>query len=107
MTGGKGANPPSEVYGESWWGQIGGVGWNQVSSSLYLNRGFSSKLFPLLLEVSLGGVPVIAQQKRASASMTMQVQSLALLSGSEVWRCCELWCRPQMCLGSQVVVAVV
>ena len=26
--------------------------------------------------------------------MRMQVQSLALLDGFRIWRCCELWCRP-------------
>ena len=25
--------------------------------------------------------------------MRMQIQSLALLSGLRIWRCCELWCR--------------
>ena len=33
--------------------------------------------------------------------------SLALLSGSGIGYCCELWCRPQMQLGSCVAVAVV
>ena len=26
--------------------------------------------------------------------MTMQVQSLASLSGLRIWRCLELWCKP-------------
>ena len=38
--------------------------------------------------------------------MRMQVQSLSLLSGSEIWHCCELWCKLQMQLGSCVAVAV-
>ena len=28
--------------------------------------------------------------------MRFRVQSLALLSGLRIWRCCELWCRLQM-----------
>ena len=40
--------------------------------------------------------------------MVMWVQSLALLSGLRIRRCCELWCRSQMQLGSsRVAVAVV
>jgi len=34
------------------------------------------------------------------------VSSLALLSGSGIWCCCQLWCRLQMQLGSGVAVAV-
>ena len=30
-------------------------------------------------------------------TMRMQVQSLASLSGSEIWRCCEPWCRFRSC----------
>ena len=37
--------------------------------------------------------------------MRMEVPSLALLSGSGIWRCGELWCRLQMRLRSGVVVA--
>ena len=36
----------------------------------------------------------------------MQVGSLALLSGLSIRRCHELWCRPQMQLGSPVAVAL-
>ena len=39
--------------------------------------------------------------------MKMWVRSLALLSELGIWRCCELWCRPQTWLGSRVAVAVV
>ena len=40
-------------------------------------------------------VPVVAQQKQTRlVSMNMQVQSLALLSGSGIGRCCELRYRP-------------
>ena len=38
--------------------------------------------------------------------MSMQVLSLALLSGLKIRRCCELWCRSQMQLRSGVAVAV-
>ena len=37
--------------------------------------------------------------------MRMQVPALALLSGSGIWRCGELWCRLQIRLRSGVVVA--
>ena len=40
-------------------------------------------------------------------SMRMQVQSLALLSGSEIRCCHELWCRSQAWLRSCIAVAVV
>ena len=42
-----------------------------------------------------------------SLPMRMQVQSPALISGLRIWRCCELWCRSWMWLGSSVAVAVV
>ena len=39
-------------------------------------------------------VPTVSQRKRTPlVSMRMGVQSLALLSGSRIWRCRELWCR--------------
>ena len=41
------------------------------------------------------------------ASMTMQVGSLALLSGLRIQCCRELWCRLKMRLGSGVAVALV
>uniref|UniRef100_A0A4X1UFB8 Uncharacterized protein n=1 Tax=Sus scrofa TaxID=9823 RepID=A0A4X1UFB8_PIG len=34
------------------------------------------------------------------------IRTLALLSGLRIWCCCELWCRSQTRLGSQVAVAV-
>ena len=39
--------------------------------------------------------------------MRMQIQSLALLSGLRIRRCCELWCRLQVQVGSGIAVAVV
>ena len=39
--------------------------------------------------------------------MRLRVQSLPLLSGLTIWRCCELWCRLQTWLGSYVAVALV
>ena len=52
-------------------------------------------------------VPVVARQKWIRlASMRMWVWSLASLSGSDIWHCCELWCRSQTWLGSGVAVAV-
>ena len=53
------------------------------------------------------GVPVMAQQKRIQLGiMRLQVRSMASLSGLRIWRCCELWCRSQMWLGSGIAVAV-
>ena len=54
------------------------------------------------------GVPAVAQQKQIRlVSTRTQVRSLASLSGLEIQRCHELWCRLQMRLGSGVAVAVV
>ena len=51
-------------------------------------------------------VSVVAQQYRTQlVSMRMLVQSLASLSELRVQHCCELWCRSQMRLRSQVAVA--
>ena len=56
----------------------------------------------------LGGVPIVAQWKQIQlVSMTMRVQSLASLSGLEIWHCRELWYRLQTRLRSCVAVAVV
>ena len=53
-------------------------------------------------------VPTVVQWKQIQlASMRMWVQSLASLSGAEIRRCCELWCKLQMWLGSGMAVAVV
>ena len=53
-------------------------------------------------------VPIVAQQKWIKlASMRLRVRSLTLLSGLKIWRCCELWCRSQMWLGSRIAMAVV
>ena len=38
-------------------------------------------------------------------AMRLQVRSLASLSGLRIQHCCELWCRSQMQLGSDVAVA--
>ena len=55
-----------------------------------------------------GGVPVVAQRKRIQLGTTrLQVESLALLSGLKICRCCELWCRSLTRLRSRVAVAVV
>ena len=50
----------------------------------------------------------MAQQKRIQlGTMTLQVQSLALLSRLRIWRCHELCCRSQIQLGSCFAVALV
>ena len=47
-----------------------------------------------IAKVKAQGVPLLAQWKHIQlGSMRMQVQSLALLSGSGIRRCCELSCR--------------
>ena len=52
------------------------------------------------------GVPIVGQWLMTQlASMRLQVRSLASVSGLRNWRCCELWCRLQMRLGSRVAVA--
>ena len=54
------------------------------------------------------GVPVVMQQKRIRLGiMRSRVRSLASLSRLRIWRCCELWHRPQTRLGSGVAAAVV
>ena len=61
-----------------------------------------------LSRIYLLGVPIVAQQKRIRlGTMWLKVRSLALLSGSRIQCCCELWCRSQTQLGSDVAVAVV
>ena len=53
------------------------------------------------------GVPIVAQWKWIwLVPMRMLDWSLALLSGSGIQCCCELWCRLQMQLGSCIDVAV-
>ena len=54
------------------------------------------------------GVPIVAQRKRIQlGTMRFQVQSLASLSGLEIWGCHELWCSLQTRPASFVAVAVV
>ena len=46
----------------------------------------------------------MAQWKQIQlGTVRFQVQSLALLSGLRIRRCCELWCRSQTRLGSDAV----
>ena len=54
------------------------------------------------------GVTLVAQGKQIRlGTMRLRVQSLALLSGLEIWYCRELWCGLQRWLRSGVAVAVV
>ena len=63
--------------------------------------------YKLGLKMAHIGVPVMAQQKQIQlGTMKLQVQSLALLSGLRIWRCCKPWYRSQTWLGSLVAVAV-
>ena len=53
------------------------------------------------------GVPIVAQRKQTRlGTMRLWVSSLASLSGLRIQHCCELWCRSQMWLGSDVAVVV-
>ena len=46
---------------------------------------------------SMLGIPIVAQRvKNLTVSVRMWVQSLASLSGSRIWHCCELQSRSQM-----------
>ena len=46
------------------------------------------------LKNNLMAVPIMVQRKRIRlGTMSLQVRSLALLSGLRIWHCCELWCR--------------
>ena len=50
----------------------------------------------------------MVQQKQIQLISTrMWVQSLALLSGSGIWHCHELWCRLQTQLRTHIAVAMV
>ena len=60
------------------------------------------------IKLLVSGVPVVVQQKWIPPeTMRLQVWPLALLSGSRIRSCHELWCRLQMRLRSQVAVALV
>ena len=82
----------------------------RISTLKKKHRSISSKIFMgILNSVSLktGGVPIVVRQKQIwLVSMKMRVWSLFSLSGSRIWHYCELWCRSQMQLWSQVAVAV-
>ena len=60
------------------------------------------------IKTTLRRIPIVAQQKQIwLASMRTQVCSLALLSGSRVQHCHELWyISPQTWLGSGIAVAM-
>ena len=54
------------------------------------------------------GVPIVVQWKQIRLeTMKLWVQSLALLNGLKIWRCCQLRCSSQRWLGSRIAVAVV
>ena len=50
---------------------------------------------------------VVRQKQTQLVSVRMQVRSLALLNGSVIWSCHELWCRSQTQLRSHVAMTVV
>ena len=47
------------------------------------------------------------EETNLTSNHELQIPSLALLSGLRIWRYCELWCRSQTPLRSDVAVAVV
>ena len=58
-------------------------------------------------EEATSGIPIIAQQvKTLTMSWRVGVPSLGSISGLRIQRCCELWHRSLMRLGSRVAVAV-
>ena len=62
-----------------------------------LGQNINVCLYSCIIENVIGGVPLVAQWKQIQlVTMRFQVQSLALLSGLRIQRCCELWCRLQM-----------
>jgi len=72
-----------------------------------LKKGKKTKKEKKKKEISLG-VPIVVQWKRIPlVSRRMQVQSLASLSGLQIWPCRELWCRLQKRLRSVIAVTVV
>ena len=51
------------------------------------------------------GVPIVVQQKQIRlGTMSLWVQSLALLSRLKIQPCRELWCRSQTRLGSDLTL---
>ena len=69
----------------------------------------SSKIGRLALtsKVTLFGIPIMVPRKQILVgTMRLWAWSLASLSGLRIQRCCELWCRLQMQLGSGIAVAV-
>ena len=61
-----------------------------------------------MLEMTVLGVPVVAQRKQIHlGTMRLRVQSLALLSRLRIWHCRELRYRLQTWLRSLIAVAVV
>ena len=55
------------------------------------------------------GIPVVGIQllMNPTKNHEVEVQSLTSISGLRIHRCCELWCRSQMELGTGIAVAVV
>ena len=79
--------------------------WAQItSSSIEQCKLVMSIIF---IKIKRLGVPVLAQWlMNLTRNHEIAVPSLALLSGLRIQRCCELWFRLQMQLGSRVAVAV-
>ena len=71
------------------------------------NSGYSMGTENRWLEVNLHSIPIVAQRlTNLMVSMRMRVQSLVSLSGLGIRHCRELWCGPQVGLGSCTAVAM-
>ena len=76
--------------------------------SQYQAARSQSRILCFSIKQTTVGVLTVAQWvTNTTMSVRTQVQSLALLSGSWIWRCCKVPCRLQMRLGSPAAVAVV
>ena len=75
-------------------------GWHSLVMFLFVGV----ELMKRDIQNGSGGVPIMAQQKWIwLVSMSIQVQSLASLSGLRIRHCRELWCRSQMWLDPKLL----
>ena len=71
---------------------------------VYFHLSISKQYF---IKIKVSGIPVVARWKRIQlVSLRVQVQSLASLSGSGIWRGHEMWCSSPTQIGSRIAGAV-